>query len=411
MACEGMQNDPHGSAAVRSESLAVTTGMGGEAYAQWVRRAIRNTMAAQHPATALFDSSVEEPTELLRRTIMAGFVRPITSRYQSVFVNGNPYLVETLASRYGVREDRILCTTGATSALSLVYRAYLSPGDHILVETPGFDLFGDIARSLGARVGFFRRSGPEFRIDPDDVAARIEPGTRLIVLSNLHNPSGMLLSDGELESLANAVAGHGVKLIVDEVYGDYADREARPGSAVRLSPDFIGISSLTKIYGLSTLRCGWVVAEPETLAPVRRVSDHFEFGVSKLTHAIAALILEDSAKFDENTQEVLAGARPVIERFFADWVDAGLVEGALPKFGCVSFPKLIGIDDTKEFSAWLADRTGVIVAPGEFFGSPGHIRIGHAHPPDVLERGLAQLTEGLCDYRNDATIGNAKTSS
>lgn len=406
-----MQNSPDGSAAVRSDSLAVTTGMGGEAYAQWVRRAIRNTMAAQRPATALFDSSVEEPTELLRRTIMAGFVRPITSRYQSVFVNGNPYLVETLASRYGVPEDRILCTTGATSALSLVYRAYLSPGDHILVETPGFDLFADIARSLGARVGFFRRSGPEFRIDPNEVAARIEPDTRLIVLSNLHNPSGMLLSDGELKSLADAVAGRGVKLIVDEVYGDYADRDARPGSAVRLSPDFIGISSLTKIYGLNTLRCGWVVAEPDTLAPVRRVSDHFEFGVSKLTHAIAALILEDSTNFDQNSRQVLASARPVIERFFAAWVGAGLVEGALPTFGCISFPKLVGIEDTKEFSAWLADRTGVIVAPGEFFGSPGHIRIGHAHPPDVLERGLARLTAGLREYRDGATIANTQAST
>jgi aspartate/methionine/tyrosine aminotransferase len=394
-----MQTFGAGEVALRSDSIAVTTGMGGEAYAQWVRRAIRNTMAAQRPAIPLFDSSVEEPTELLRRTIMAGFVRPITSRYQSVFVNGNPYVVEKLASRYGVAEERVLCTTGATSALSLVYRAYLSPGDHILVETPGFDLFADIARSLGARVGFFRRRGPEFGIDVDEVAAMLEPDTRLVVLSNLHNPSGMLLSDRELEALADAVTGRGVKLIVDEVYGDYADCDARPGSAVRLSPDFIGISSLTKIYGLSTLRCGWVVADPEALAPVRRVSDHFEFGVSKLAHAVSALILEDSTAFDENSQQVLASARPVIEHFFGDWVDAGLVDGALPKFGCISFPKLVGIEDTKEFSAWLADSTGVIVAPGEFFGAPGHIRIGHAHPPDVLERGLAQLTGGLRAYR------------
>jgi aspartate/methionine/tyrosine aminotransferase len=396
-----------GSVAVRSDSIAVTTGMGGEAYAQWVRRAIRNAMAAQRPATPLFDSSVEEPTELLRRTIMAGFARPITSRYQSVFVNGNPYVVETLASRYGVPEERILCTTGATSALSLVYRAYLSPGDHVLVETPGFDLFANIARSLGAKVGFFRRSGPQFRLDADDVAARLEPDTRLVVLSNLHNPSGMLLADEELQTLAGAVAGRGVKLVVDEVYGDYADREARPGSAVRLSPEFIGISSLTKIYGLSTLRCGWVVADPEVLAPIRRVSDHFEFGVSKLAHAIAALILEESTAFDRNSQQVLASARPVIERFFAGWVDAGLVEGELPKFGCISFPKLLGVEDTQEFSAWLADRTGVIVAPGEFFGAPGHIRIGHAHPPEVLERGLDQLTEGLHAYRADTKIRNA----
>lgn len=395
---------------MRPDPIAVTTGMGGEAYAQWVRRAIRTAVAARGSATPLFDSAVEEPTELLRRTIMAGFARPITSRYQSVFVNGNPYVVETLAARYAVPEEQVLCTTGATSALSLVYRAYLSPGDHILVETPGFDLFADIARSLGARVDFFPRNGPRFGIDPDDVLARLSRNTRLVVLTNLHNPSGMLLDDGELGALATAVAGHGAKLVVDEVYGDYADRSARPGSAVRLSPDFIGISSLTKIYGLSTLRCGWVVADPAVLAPVRRVSDHFEFGVSKLAHAVAALILENSAAFDRNSQQVLAAARPVIERFFREWTEAGLVAGELPRFGCISFPKLVGIDDTQEFSAWLADRSGVIVAPGEFFGAPGHVRIGHAHPPDILERGLSQLTEGLRAFRAGTKILSAGTA-
>jgi aspartate/methionine/tyrosine aminotransferase len=395
---------------MRTEPLAVTTGMGGEAFAQWVRRAIRTAVAARGTATPLFDSSVEEPTELLRRTVMAGFARPITSRYQSVFVNGNPYVVETLAARYGVSEEQILCTTGATSALSLVYRAYLSPGDHVLVETPGFDLFADIARSLGAKVDFFTRRAPRFRIDPEDVARRLRPSTRLVVLTNLHNPSGMLLDDAELTALAQAVAGRGVKLVVDEVYGDYADRAARPGSAVRLSRDFIAISSLTKIYGLSTLRCGWVVAATEVLAPVRRVSDHFEFGVSKLAHAVAALILEDSAEFDRNSREVLRAARPVLERYFAEWVAEGLVEGELPEFGCISFPRLVGIDNTQEFSAWLADRSGVIVAPGEFFGAPGHVRIGHAHPPEVLERGLAQLTEGLRAYRADSKILTASPS-
>lgn len=392
--------------------MAVTTGMGGEAYAQWVRRAIRKAVAARGTATPLFDSAVEEPTELLRRTIMAGFTRPITSRYQSVFVNGNPYVVDTLARRYAVPEAQILCTTGATSALSLVYRAYLSPGDRVLVETPGFDLFAEIARSLGAGIDFFRRSGPRFRIDPEDVAARLTDRTRLVVLTNLHNPSGMLLDDAELSALAAAVRGRGVKLLVDEVYGDYAARSARPGSAVRLSPDFICISSLTKIYGLSTLRCGWVVAQPDALAPVRRVSDHFEFGVSKLAHAVAALILEDSEAFDRNSQEVLAAARPVIERHFASWLAEGLVEGELPQFGCISFPKLVGVDDTQAFSAWLADRSGVIVAPGEFFGAPGHIRIGHAHPPDVLDRGLAQLTEGLRAWRANRRIhGDTAASS
>jgi aspartate/methionine/tyrosine aminotransferase len=170
---------------------------------------------------------------------------------------------------------------------------------------------------------------------------------------------------------------------------------------VRLSHNFIGISSLTKIYGLSTLRCGWIVAHPDVLAPVRAFSEQFEFGVSKLSHAVAAMILEDSAAFDANTERVLAAARPVIERFYSEWRSDGLIEGELPEYGCISFPRLTGIDDTQTFSAWLADRSGVIVAPGEFFGAPGHVRIGHAHPPDDLECGLSRLSDGLRAWRDD----------
>jgi aspartate/methionine/tyrosine aminotransferase len=375
--------------------------MGGEAYAQWVRRAIRGAVAERGSATALFDSSVEEPTELLRRTIEAGFGTPITSRYQSVFVNGNPFVVEILASRYGVPKEQILCTTGATGALSLLYRTFLAAGDHILVETPGFDLFADIGRALGVEVEYFHRTGSRFTIDPGEIASRLRPKTRLVVLTNLHNPSGMVLGDQELLTLAKVIDGHGAKAIVDEVYGDYADRSARPGSAVRLSHNFIGISSLTKIYGLSTLRCGWIVAHPDVLAPVRAFSEQFEFGVSKLSHAVAAMILEDSAAFDANTERVLAAARPVIERFYSEWRSDGLIEGELPEYGCISFPRLTGIDDTQTFSAWLADRSGVIVAPGEFFGAPGHVRIGHAHPPDDLECGLSRLSDGLRAWRDD----------
>lgn len=388
-------------------SIAVTTGMGGEAYAQWVRRAIRGAVAERGSATALFDSSVEEPTELLRQTIEAGFGTPITSRYQSVFVNGNPFVVETLARRYGVPKEQILCTTGATGALSLLYRTFLAAGDHILVETPGFDLFADIGRALGAQVEFFHRNGSRFAIDPDEIASRLRPNTRLVVLTNLHNPSGMLLGDEQLQALAEVIDGHGVKAVIDEVYGDYADRTARPGAAARLSRNFISISSLTKIYGLSTLRCGWIVAHPDVLAPVRTLSDQFEFGVSKLSHAVAALILEDSAAFDANTAQVLAAARPIIERFYAEWKNDGLIEGELPAFGCISFPRLTGIDDTQSFSAWLADRSGVIVAPGEFFGAPGHVRIGHAHPPDDLECGLSRFTEGLRAHRGNKRVSTS----
>ncbi|HET8749327.1 MAG TPA: pyridoxal phosphate-dependent aminotransferase [Sphingomicrobium sp.] len=370
-------------------------------YARWVRRELGRVRSSQKRIITLFDSSVPEPVDLLRETITAGFSTPITSRYTSAFVDGNPYVIETLARRYGVPRGQVLCTTGATGALSLIYRALMKPSDRVLIEQPGFDLFDGLARSHGYGVDHFTRRGPKFVIDPEEVAASLHPETRLVIITNLHNPSGMAVDDRVLQALADIAELNDIHVVVDEVYGDYADAEARPRAAAQLSPRLISVNSLTKIYGLSTLRCGWIVAAPDVIAPIRTLSEEVEFGVSNLAHAVAALVLERSAQFDAYRDEIIDRCRPVIEDYWKNWSDEGLIEGELPEFGCVSFPRLVGIDDSEQFSSWLADRSGVIVAPGEFFGAPGHVRIGHAQLPGNLEQGLEELDAGLKSYRDE----------
>jgi aspartate/methionine/tyrosine aminotransferase len=377
-------------------------------YARWVRQAIARTRSSQERTITLFDSSVPEPVDLLRATVAAGFSTPITSRYTSAFVDGNPYVVEVLSKRYGVPHSQVLCTTGATGALSLIYRALMKPGDRVLVEQPGFDLFHGIARAYGFEVDTFRRTEPRFAIDVEDVASRIRPQTRLIVVSNLHNPSGAALEESVLEALAAVAEAHGIFVVVDEVYGDYVDTATRPRAAAQISPRLISVSSLTKIYGLSTLRCGWIVAARGVLDPIRSLSEEIEFGVSNLAHAVAALVLERSEEFTAYTNDIIGRCRPIIESYYARWAQDGLIEGELPKFGCISFPKLVGIDDSVAFSTWLAEKCGVIVAPGEFFGAPGHIRIGHAQLSDNLERGLDGLDQGLKTYRPQAAPARRK---
>ena len=369
--------------------------MGGEAYAHWVRRAIRKARARR--IVPLFDSSVEEPVELLRQVIERGFGDPITPKYQSVFVNGNSSLIQSLAARYRVPADNILTTTGATGALSIIYHAFLKTGDHILVESPGFDLFGDIGRALGADVEAFHREGEDFTINEFELAARIRPSTKLIVLSDLHNPSGMMLDPEVISRLARIAGERGIRLVVDEVYGDYAGNK-RIASAANLSPNIIAVNSLTKMFGLSTLRCGWIIASEDNFSPLREWSDLFEFGVSKLSHAVAALVLDESDRFAAYADSVLEAARPVLKAHFELLEAEGRMEGRLPDFGCIFFPRLTGIDNTLEFSDWLADRYGIIVAPGEFFGAAGHVRIGFAHPADVLDHGLGCLASGLREY-------------
>jgi aspartate/methionine/tyrosine aminotransferase len=109
--------------------------------------------------------------------------------------------------------------------------------------------------------------------------------------------------------------------------------------------------------------------------------------------------MENSEAFDAYWHGVMAKARPIMKKYFDLWKADGLVTGVLPDYGCITFPRLTGIDDTMSFSAWLADRYGVIVVPGELFRAHGHVRIGFALPARELERALSHLTEGLREYR------------
>jgi aspartate/methionine/tyrosine aminotransferase len=371
-------------------------------YAAWVRSAIGALVASKGEAISLFDSSVPEPVELLRSTLADAFGHGLTSRYTSAFVSGNPFVVGQLQKRYAVGASSILCTTGATGALSLLYRAFLGAGDRVLVENPGFDLFAGFGDALHVGVDRFDRNPRDFSLDPARVAAAVRPRTRLIVISNLHNPSGALATDAELREVARIATRAGAHLIVDEVYREYAPDRVRPSPAMTLGDNVISVSSLTKIYGLSTLRCGWVVAHPDIVARVRALHDEFEFGVSKLAHAVAALVLENPAPYEAFYRASLDSTRPIIERHHAEWTRAGLVTGELPDHGCICFPRLVCVDDTAAFSRRLSDTHGVFVAPGEFFGAPGHVRIGFAQEPARLEEGLRRLTAVLREARNAA---------
>ena len=371
-----------------------------ESYSNWIRRVIRAVRSERNLLVSLFDSSIPEPVEQLRRMIVEGFGETITTRYTSAFTSGNPYVVAQLARHYAVPADRIVCTTGATGALSLIYRAMLAPGERVLVENPGFDLFHKIADTYGYGVDYFQRRGDGFTIHPAEVAAAITPATRLIVLSNLHNPSGMALSADTLAAIGALAEARGIHVIVDEVYGDYIAPGLRPPPAVQVSPALISISSLTKSHGLSTLRCGWIVAAEDPIARIRALAEEIDFGVSNLSHAVAALVLEHPDLFESYRAGMMERARPIMASYHAHWLERGLVSGALPAFGCIAFPRLIGIDDTLAFSEWLADRCGVVVAPGEYFGMPGHIRIGFARTPADVDYGLQALTDGLIRYRD-----------
>ncbi|MDE1916237.1 MAG: pyridoxal phosphate-dependent aminotransferase [Sphingomonadales bacterium] len=345
---------------------------------------------------SLYDSSVSPPDALLAQAARRVFDRGAPLAIPATFGGGSAAMLACLADVYGVSDTRLLATSGVASGLALVFRAMARPGDHVLVEQPGYQPFEDMALAAGLRVEGFARRGAAMRPDLDDLRARLRGDTRMIVLSHLHNPTGQALRADDLAALASQCEQAGIWLVIDEIYGAFVDDRAL---AARDSGRVISLSGLSKIFGLGALRCGWIMAAPSVVESLRRASLYGDAGLSAASQAIALQVLRDWPRFRARTQVILDTNRPIIAAWLERVVDLGLVSGELAPQGCLTFPRLVEMARTEGFCAWLQANQGVIVAPGCHWAAPGHVRLGFGMERARLEQGLDGLQQGLLAYR------------
>ncbi len=305
---------------------------------------------------------------------------------------GYPPLVEAIAGRYGVTTDHVSVATGTSGANFLVCGALLRPGDEVLVERPAYDPLLGVPRFLGAEIRRFDRSFETgFAVDPERVAAALTSRTRLVILSNLHNPSGALTPPETLAAVGEAVEKVGARVLVDEVYLESVHgRELAP--AARISPTFISTSSLTKAYGLSGLRAGWALAAPEIAEGLRRVRDVVDGNGSFPSELLATLAFRNLPALRERARRIL---EPNFDRLRAFMDEQPELEWVPPAGGSVGFPRIRGVEDVTGFVTTLREKHDTGVVPGAFFEAPAHFRIALGGKGEVLQEGLRRLGRAL----------------
>ena len=163
--------------------------------------------------------------------------------------DGWPPLVDAIAQRYDIDTTRVATAPGASGANFLALAALVRPGDTVLVEWPGYDPQGGAARFLGARVNTFERGWDDgFALIPERVKAALTPETRAVVVTNLHNPSGVYAAPHALEAVGDLARAVGAKVIVDEVYLDALSGVDQSPAATR--------GDVSLVRGWRCFRCG-----------------------------------------------------------------------------------------------------------------------------------------------------------
>lgn len=304
---------------------------------------------------------------------------------------GYPPLLEAIGARYGVPPAQVTTAQGASGANFLVCAALLEPGDDVLVERPGYDPLRGAARLMSANiVRFDRRFQEQYAIDPEAVRRAMTPRTRLVIMTSPHNPSGALASGTALEEVGRIAQTAGAHVLLDEVYLDAADAAARP--AATLGDVFISTSSLTKSYGLSGLRCGWVLSSPAVAERLRRTRDVVDGTGPIVTERLATLAFAQLDRLIARTQALLAANGALTLDFLRSRQELEWIE---PVGGTVVFPRLRTVADTSRFAERLLAERDTSVVPGRFFEAPDHVRLGFSGPTDSLAGGLEALGAAL----------------
>ncbi|MGB9986042.1 pyridoxal phosphate-dependent aminotransferase [Salarchaeum japonicum] len=308
-----------------------------------------------------------------------------------------------IAGEYGVEPEQVLVTGGATQANFLAAAAALdteddagdADGSRVLVEKPGYEPLVASPTGLGAHVDRFLRD-ENYALDPKRVEKALTPDTRLVTVTNRHNPSGRLAERETLAETAAVAREGGARLLVDEVYAPYlpeaADGPFGGPSAVAFE-DAVVTGSLTKFFGLGDLRIGWVVADESFVERARSVSNHFH-AVSGPSRTLAMRAFHNRDRLAERSRTLLAENAELLSSFVADRDD---LTGSVAPGSTFAFLDPANTDgDALTERAW---ENGLLVVPGRFFGDSERVRVSLGLAPNEMAAALDTFGDVLDRFR------------
>jgi aspartate/methionine/tyrosine aminotransferase len=307
-------------------------------------------------------------------------------RIEDLEINGPNFygyepLQQAIARHCGVPAECVVATSGASMANFISMAALIRPGDEVLVEQPAYEPLLALARYFGAVVKRFRR--------PERPSADVTHRTRLIVITNLHNPSCEAMSDSELQQLVSLANSSGAYLLVDEVYLECMFEKKQ--SSFQEGGKIVCTSSLTKAYGLGGLRCGWIVAPPDLARRMWGIKGLVDPSGTHPAELLSVIAFQKLDRIANRARTILETNRAMLIAFLRS---CPRIELRMPDYGTCVFPR-IGVPTPEHFPELLQNRYETAIVPGRFFEAPGFFRIGIGTETETLAGGLERLQAAL----------------
>ena len=301
-------------------------------------------------------------------------------------------------------ETDVVVTTGASEALAASLIALVSEGDEVIVLEPYFDLYAAIIAMAGAtRVAVPLRvpapgSGAGFTLDAAVLEAAVTSRTRMIIVNSPHNPTGMVLTAGELRAIADVAMRHDLIVVSDEAYEHLVFDQTRHIPIATLPGMFdrtVTIGSGGKSFSFTGWKVGWASGPTDLIAAIRVVRQHLSYVSGGPFQAAIAAGLALPSEFFTGFAADLAARRDLLGKGLAE-----LGFDVLPTDGTYFITtdiRPLGRDDGRRFCDWLVRDVGVAAIPIEALADDEalfapYVRWTFCKRPEVLAEALARLS-------------------
>jgi aspartate aminotransferase len=303
--------------------------------------------------------------------------------------------------------EQIVLSTGAKQSIANIMMAMLEPGKEIIIPTPYWVSYSDIANLTGGEVVFIHaKADRKFKITPGQLENAITSRTRLFIFSSPCNPTGSVYTRDELEGLARVFEKHPeIFIISDEIY-EFINYSGQPHQSIAqfdfIKDRVILINGLSKAFAMTGWRLGYIAAHKEVVKAAQKIQGQFTSGTNSITQraAIAALTESLEPTFEMVRQFEIRKKRVMELIKTIPLMSCIEPDGAFYVFPDVHkyFGKKAGdtvINDSNDLSMYLLNNAHVSTVGGSAFGSPDNIRLSFANSLANIEEAFKRMKEQL----------------
>jgi len=351
----------------------------------------------EHSPYNLGESSVENYSlgELLKLTNIEHKLNDISLANNDT--RGSLLLRESISDIYdNVNPNNILLTAGTTEAIFIYFHVRYKQKANVVVPTPDFHVLHEVPEHLGYEVRKVPlRLENGFHLDLDELKKQVDNNTRVIVLNTPHNPTGIVYSDEEIQTIIDLAEKYNVDILVDEHYRflPHNNTGILPSLYSR-SPNMVALGSIGKCFGCIGLRTGWIIASDEIIEDCHYFKDYTTHTVSGINDFITAHALINREKILPRYRDYIGNNLIQLEQFILQ--QEGRIDWVKPDAGTIAYPYFTEKNfDALNFSKKLVEQEGVLLLPGEAFDMPKHFRIALGVNPAFFQEALFRFSSLL----------------